>query len=368
MSTTQRRRFNLSAGLTFPKYRVSSYQLALERLQAICSQSTKPGGFFDLTQGSIWCEGSHSTMAAISSGGSAQLGIVQGDAYLEADPGIRKNVKVVCELYPEIWLMLIRSNLGDSSLVDLVNRAKKSGRHFTIASFSVDGQSSMNLRRYLALLGIEAKVTIVPSDYAEGARLLREGKADAAFWVCCPRHPEIQELLQERIVRPQSITGRGALIHQGEALSTVELPPFTLGPLQAFDFESVKTPALLVVNADVPKRTVAALTASLEKNRGDLNAGRVLQVSRAGDLFAEWVHDGAKTRESRGLTPRASMIIAIFMLIFAALSGTGTFLQSLRKPETREDQTAQRNELKLLAEDLLKRYRIFGSSTQRKKS
>lgn len=367
MSTTQRRRFNLSAGLTFPKYRVSSYQLAFKRLQTICRQSPKAGGQFFLKEGSIPCEGSHSTMATIASGG-VQAGIVQGDAYLEADPEMREKVKVVYELYPEIWLMLIRSNRGDGSLVDLVNRAKTSGRHFTIASFSVDGQSSMNLRRYLALLGIEAEVTIVPSDYAEGARLLREGKADAAFWVCCPRHPVVQELLQERIVRPQSITGRGALTHQGDALSTVELPPFTLGPLQAFNFESVKTPALLVVNADVPKRTVAALTASLEKNRGDLNAGRVLQISRAGDLFAEWLHDGAKTRESGGLTPRASMIIAILMLIFAGLSAMGTFLQSLRKSENREDQALQKYELKLLAEDLLKRYRIFGSSAERKKS
>jgi hypothetical protein len=368
MSTFQTRRVNLSAGLSYPQYRASSHQLAFDKLQTICSQSTKPGGQFVLGQGGIRCEGSYSTLDAVGSGGSVKIGIVQGDAYLEAEPVKRENVKIVRVLYPEVWLMVSRSALGDQSLGDLAKRAKRSGRRFTIASFSVDGQSSMNLRRYLKLLGIEAIVTIVPSDYAEGARLLREGKADAAFWVCCPRHPVIQELLQEGIVRPHNITSRGALIQHSETLSMLELPPFTLGPLQEFDFESLKTPALLVVNADVPMRTVAALTASLEKNLGDLNAGRVLQVSKPGDSFTEWVHDGAKTKEPRGLTPRASMIIAILMLIFTGLGATGPIIQSLGKLKSPGDQTPQENELKLLADDLLKRYRIFSSSAERKRS
>jgi hypothetical protein len=220
----------------------------------------------------------------------------------------------------------------------------------------------------LKLLGIEAIVTVVPSDYSEGARLLREGKADAAFWVCCRRHPVIQELLHECIVKPHNITARGALIQHNEALSTIALPPLTLGPFQTFDFESLTTPALLVVNANVPNRTVAALVGSLEKNLGDLNAGRVLQISKPGDSFTEWVHDGAKTKEARGLTPRGAMIIAIWMLIFTGLGTTVPIFLSLGQPKPPRDQTPQKNELKLLAEDLLKRYRIFGSSADRKKS
>ncbi|MBL4666419.1 MAG: TAXI family TRAP transporter solute-binding subunit [Sneathiella sp.] len=215
-----------------------------------------------------------------------------GTGVFEKNPTAGKSLRVIANLYPEDVHLIVRKNLGISSVADLKGKR---------VSIDLPGSGTrQNAKNILKAYGITAKdYTAIDANSDKALSLLRKGELDAFFFIAGYPVVAVADLADAGLIDLLPIAGGKAdeIINLYEFFSASTIPKGTYKGLGAISTLAVSTQ--WIVNAALPNDLAYGITSSLwhPKNRVLLDSGhskgKLIQYDTARKGVGIPLHPGA---------------------------------------------------------------------------
>ena len=215
-----------------------------------------------------------------------------GTGVFEKNPTAGKSLRVIANLYPEDVHLIVRKNLGISSVADLKGKR---------VSIDLPGSGTrQNAKNILKAYGITAKdYTAIDANSDKALSLLRKGELDAFFFIAGYPVVAVADLADAGLIDLLPIAGGKAdeIINLYEFFSASTIPEGTYKGLGAIPTLAVSTQ--WIVNAALPDDLAYGITSSLwhPKNRVLLDSGhskgKLIQYDTARKGVGIPLHPGA---------------------------------------------------------------------------
>jgi len=220
--------------------------------------------------------------------GAAQLATVQ------ANQALGRKARLVAELYPDTFQIVVRRNSGIDTIGDLVDK-----RIALPPQGSGEFESFWLLAEHYELTG--ARLEVLTGTERTTDWLLINNDVDALFRVRAPGDPAILRLIKQIDGKVIAIPQASALRLKHPALETGIIPQGSYNGRPAIpqsDQPTISVKQLLVANESVPREAVAKITSVLFEHRQELIdlvplAGSITAPARDGETFVP-IHPGVR--------------------------------------------------------------------------
>ena len=262
--------------------------------------------------------------------GAAQLATVQ------ANQALGRKARLVAELYPDTFQIVVRRNSGIDTIGDLVDK-----RIALPPQGSGEFESFWLLAEHYELTG--ARLEVLTGTERTTDWLLINNDVDALFRVRAPGDPAILRLIKQIDGKVIAIPQASALRLKHPALETGIIPQGSYNGRPAIpqsDQPTISVKQLLVANESVPREAVAKITSVLFEHRQELIdlvplAGSITAPARDGETFVP-IHPGVRAfwdRDKPSFIQENAESIAL--MVSLAVIVTSIYLQSASRRRKR---------------------------------
>lgn len=265
--------------------------------------------------------------AALLDQGAVQLATVQADQVLG------HNARLVADLYPDTFQIVVRRDSGIDSFGDLVGK-----RVAVPLEGSGEYESFWLLAEHYELT--DGGLTTFVGTERTTDWLLINNDVDALFRVRAPGDPSILKLIKRIDGKIIPIPQAAALNLKRPALESGTIPQGSYNgrpPIPAHDEPTISVKQLLIAHESVPSEVIARLTSILFEHRQELIAlvplaGSITAPDRGGESFAP-IHAGVRAfwdRDKPSFLQENAESIAL-MVTFAVIITSIYFQIALRR-------------------------------------
>lgn len=284
--------------LTIAMPKVGSYKQVMEVLKL----QLLHGGKINLKIDTLESAGSIKTIQLLVNG-FVDMGLIQGDIYVEFPEEDLQHIRSVLQLYREVFFFFT-TDRSVQTVEDFCAKFTGLNTFLRVASLGVGSQTHHDL--YVILRDYcnipEKQILHATMEYPEIKDALLHRKVDAGFFIASKENETIKELAAEdTVVKLLSFRDRKKLYKydtmEEKALHDFKLDAAGLGngyPKQ--DVQTISTPALLVVAEKLNAGKVYDLTTSIWDNKEALKGKQKdLEITEITDTnFRFKVHEGAR--------------------------------------------------------------------------